>query len=94
MFDADVTVLVSEEDIATILSSNDLKYERYFDQTLLLDFATTLLYHLERALEVHFGQVGKCQCMTSLQVVDLKRGYCPNCFGNITVRVSGKAITE
>lgn len=88
MSNDDPTVLVSDDVIAEVLS----KLEEPTSIEHGLDFANALLYHLDEALETYYSEVGKCQCLTTLQVADLHRGYCSNCFGAITVKVSGKAI--
>lgn len=84
----DPTVLLNHTIIEKAMINSDL------NTTLddALDFATTLLYHLEDALEIHYGFYSECQCMSALHLTDLKRGYCLNCFGAITVRVCGEVI--
>lgn len=86
--DDDPTTLITEDDIHDIMGRTQVK----FNLDVALDFANALLYHLEDALKVRYSEVGNCQCMMTLQVTDLQRGYCTQCFGAITVKVSGKAL--
>lgn len=86
----DITSLVNEEDIVTVIGRLQTQYPP--PVTVALDFSNVLLYHLEAALEQYMGTVGPCHCGAALHVRDLARGYCVSCFGAITVNVSGKRV--